>query len=143
MILTNYLRYVTGESPPTRAHSTGALCTDTAVSQDTRDWVVVWYIVMGIHGIHRGVSSAQVGYTSIYQNGYRENIFPGAGCDESLVSKIVNGQAKRKSHGGVYYFKCKEGSVMKGSHVVVCDGKNWNDTTPTCLSRCKYINIVL
>ena len=59
----------------------------------------------------------------------------GAGCDESLMSEIASGQSKRKAHGGVYFYKCNEGSVMQGSSVVVCNGRDWNDTAPICLSK--------
>ena len=59
----------------------------------------------------------------------------GPGCDESLITEIADGHSKRKAHGGVYYFKCREGGVLVGSSVVVCDGKQWNDTAPVCLSK--------
>ena len=59
----------------------------------------------------------------------------GAGCDETLMTDLPDGQSKRRAHGGVYYFRCREGSVLVGSSVVVCDGKLWNDTAPVCFSK--------
>jgi len=61
-----------------------------------------------------------------------------AGCDESLMSEIASGQSKRKAHGGVYFYKCEEGGVMQGSRVVVCNGRNWNDTAPICLNPTRH-----
>jgi len=55
------------------------------------------------------------------------------GCDESLVSRLPYGQAKRRAKGAVYVFRCNEGSTMEGSSTVVCDGHNWNSSAPICL----------
>lgn len=56
------------------------------------------------------------------------------GCDENLVKDIRYGQSKRKAHGGVYKFRCDEGTVLKGSDVLICDGRKWNGSVPSCLS---------
>ena len=58
------------------------------------------------------------------------------------MEEIAHGQSKRKAHGGVYFFKCREGGVLHGSSVVVCDGRKWNDTAPTCISKL-YILFIL
>ena len=61
--------------------------------------------------------------------------FSGRGCDESQVHQIAYGTAKRLMKGAVYQFQCDESAVMVGSPMVYCDGRKWNDTVPTCLSK--------
>ena len=54
------------------------------------------------------------------------------------MAEIPHGQARRKGHGGVYFFQCDDGGVMVGSSMVVCDGIKWNGTAPTCHSKYYY-----
>lgn len=37
--------------------------------------------------------------------------------------------------GAVYQFQCDEGATLAGSPTVYCDGKKWNATIPTCISK--------
>ena len=60
----------------------------------------------------------------------------GPGCEEGSVSILIGGEYRRKAHGGVYHYQCTmPGSILVGSHTLVCDGNTWNDTAPTCLSK--------
>lgn len=56
----------------------------------------------------------------------------------------VHMKAVRLMNGAVHSFKCLGGTAMKGSPVVYCDGYNWNDTIPTCLSKFTHVfNIIV
>jgi hypothetical protein len=59
----------------------------------------------------------------------------GPGCDESQVHQIPYGTTKKMMKGALYQFNCDEGAVLSGSPTIFCDGKSWNDTAPTCLSK--------
>ena len=67
--------------------------------------------------------------------------FAEQGCDEkqlSLDGELDGGhmETRRQMKGAVHTFRCLGGTAMKGSPVVYCDGSNWNDSIPTCLSKC-------
>ena len=57
------------------------------------------------------------------------------GCSESTMKKLQNGESKRMMRGAVYKFRCDPGSVMDGPPTVYCNGNDWNDTKPECLSK--------
>jgi len=63
------------------------------------------------------------------------------GCDETLVSHLPYGQAKRRAKGAVYVFKCNDGSTMDGSSTVICDGHHWNSSAPICLIGPQSVSI--
>ena len=65
----------------------------------------------------------------------------GPGCDESQVHQIPYGTTKKMMKGALYQFNCDEGAVLSGSPTIFCDGKSWNDTAPTCLSKFFFIII--
>ena len=58
------------------------------------------------------------------------------------MSSLVRGEYRRKAHGGVYYYQCKEGSILVGSSTLVCDGNKWNDTAPTCVSKYRRYDMI-
>ena len=61
------------------------------------------------------------------------------GCDESQVHQIPYGTSKKMMKGALYQFSCDEGAVLSGSPSIFCDGKTWNDTLPTCLSKSFFL----
>jgi len=63
------------------------------------------------------------------------------GCDETLVSHLPYGQAKRRAKGAVYVFRCNDGSTMEGSSTVICDGHHWNSSAPICLIGPQSVSI--
>ena len=65
----------------------------------------------------------------------------GPGCDEGLVSQITNVQAVKKAGGAIFTFHCEGSGVLQGSRLLFCDGAEWNDTAPLCISE--MIDILL
>jgi len=59
-----------------------------------------------------------------------------AGCDLGQImgeEGIQQGRARTLWGGAAIRFSCKAGSLMDGSAVAYCDGKEWNGTKPECL----------
>jgi len=57
------------------------------------------------------------------------------GCNqaEMSVNGMVHIESKKLMKGAVNTFRCLDGTTMRGSRTVFCDGWKWNDTVPTCL----------
>ena len=60
----------------------------------------------------------------------------GPGCDETEMQQFGYGSSQKLLKGAAYQFQCEDGAIMIGSPTVFCDGRKWNDTAPTCISKC-------
>ena len=60
------------------------------------------------------------------------------------MAQIAYGTSKKLHgfRGAVYQFQCDEGAKLAGSPAVYCDGKKWNATIPTCISKSFFKNII-
>ena len=45
------------------------------------------------------------------------------------------GSSQKLLKGAAYQFQCEDGASLVGSPTVFCDGRKWNDTAPTCISK--------
>ncbi len=64
-------------------------------------------------------------------------VVAGRGCDEAEMATLSYGDSKRLLDGAVFKFRCHVGAQIVGPGTVFCDGNNWNDSKPQCLSKTK------